>query len=93
MRPRPFAKPIDGEALRAWLESMRQAEARTQHEQTRWLQQLSPAESLAIYHDLWQSGAPHRDLQKPSEYILRLQRVYRRILEARAHERSSTGSP
>ncbi|MCX7926037.1 MAG: hypothetical protein N2554_09535 [Fimbriimonadales bacterium] len=87
MKPTAPLAELNGAAFRAWLESMQVAAQRLYEEKRAQLTQLTPVESLAIYLDLWQTGAPHFDFQKPSEYQLRLQKIYRRMLEARHDDR------
>lgn len=71
---------------------MRSASARLQEEKVAWLRRLTPEESLAVYLDLWQTCAARFDREKPSEYLLRLQRVYRRMLETRDDNGSTRSS-
>lgn len=66
---------------------MQAAAQRLREEKRVQLPQLTPAESLAIYLDLWQTSAPHFDYQKPSEYQMRLQKIFRRMLEAHRGDR------
>jgi hypothetical protein len=65
---------------------MRTAQKRIEQEETARLRQLTPEQSLAIYHALWEAAAPHRDFEQPSIFILRLQRVFRRMREAQTRE-------
>lgn len=81
MKPTILPK-IDPMAFRTWMESMQEASKRIHQEKCAQLSQLTPSESLAIYLDLWQTGRAHFDFQKPSEYLIRLQTIYQRILEA-----------
>lgn len=80
---------VDGESLRSWLESMRTANAWIEREKSQWLSAMTPQESLQIYLDLWQTALPYFDLQRPSEYLIRIQRVYQRMLEARERDNST----
>lgn len=61
---------------------MQEASERIRDEKRALLPQPTPSESLAIYLELWQTGKAHFDFQKPSEYLLRVQRIYQRMLEA-----------
>jgi hypothetical protein len=45
---------------------MRAAQKRIEQEKTAWLRQLTPEQSLAIYHALWEAAAPHRNFEQPS---------------------------
>jgi hypothetical protein len=73
---------VDGAQFRAWLEDIRAAQVRLEQEKTAWLRQLTPEQSRAIYLALWDAAAPHRDLNQPSEFLMRLQTVFKRMLTA-----------
>jgi hypothetical protein len=77
---------VDGAQFREWLEAMRAAQKRLEQEKTAWLRQLTPEQSLAIYHALWEAAAPHRNFEQPSTFILRLQKVFQRMPEAQTRE-------
>ncbi|MGQ9656997.1 MAG: hypothetical protein ACUVV1_03715 [Fimbriimonadales bacterium] len=80
---------IDGAQFRERLEAVRAAQARIDQEKTAWLRQLTPEQSQAIYFALWEAAAPHRDLSQPSEFIMRLQKVFQRMYNT--DEPSPTG--
>lgn len=86
MKPKRPPIQVDGTQFREWLEAMRTAQKRIEQEETARLRQLTPEQSLAIYHALWEAAAPHRDFEQPSIFILRLQRVFRRMREAQTRE-------
>ena len=86
MKPKRPPIQVDGTQFREWLEAMRAAQKRIEQEETARLRQLTPEQSLAIYHALWEAAAPHRDFEQPSIFILRLQRVFRRMREAQTRE-------
>jgi hypothetical protein len=86
VKPKRPPIQVDGTQFREWLEAMRTAQKRIEQEETARLRQLTPEQSLAIYHALWEAAAPHRDFEQPSIFILRLQRVFRRMREAQTRE-------
>lgn len=73
---------VDGAQFREWLEAVLGAQARIDQEKTAWLRQLTPEQSQVIYFALWEAAAPHRDLSQPSEFIMRLQKVFQRMHNA-----------
>ena len=80
MEPERSRVVVDGARFRAWLEDIRAAQVRLEQEKTAWLRQLTPEQSRAIYLALWDAAAPHRDLNQPSEFLMRLQTVFKRML-------------
>lgn len=73
---------IDGEAFKAWRKGMQEAERVIEEEKTKWLQSLTPEESIKIYLDLKELAKHNPNQPERSEFVERLSIVYQRYMEA-----------
>lgn len=89
MKPKSFS--VEGAQFREWLEAMRRAQAYIEQEKAEWLRQLTPEQSRAIYLALWE-WAKRPDPKQPSEFIMRLQKMFQRMVEAQSRESARTGT-
>jgi hypothetical protein len=77
---------IDQEGLRAWLRDLRAAQSAIEREGAEALRKLTPEESLRIYRALWERSHHLFDYTQPSPLVQRVQKVFRRYLEAKQRE-------
>jgi hypothetical protein len=88
---KPLVEELDGELFRAWWQAMQAAQSRIELEKARALRQLTPEQSLRLYHALWERSRHLFDYTKPSPLMQRVQAVFRRYLEAQQGEPSRLG--
>jgi hypothetical protein len=51
---KPLVEELNGELFRAWRQAMQAAQSRIELEKARALRQLTPEQSLRLYHALWE---------------------------------------
>jgi hypothetical protein len=88
---KPLVEELNGELFRAWRQAMQAAQSRIEQEKARALRQLTPEQSLRLYHALWERSRHLFDYTKPSPLVQRVQAVFRRYLEAQQGEPSRSG--
>ncbi len=65
---------------------MREAQKFIEQERARSLRQLTPEQSLQIYRALWARSYQQYDYNQPSPMVQRVQRVFRRYMEAQQRD-------
>jgi len=83
-----LVEQLNGELFRAWRQDMQAAQSQIEQEKANALRQLTPEQSLRLYHALWARSHHLFDYTKPSPLVQRVQAVFRRYLEAQKGEPS-----
>jgi hypothetical protein len=65
---KPLVEELNGELFRAWRQAMQAAQSRIEQEKAHALRQLTPEQSLRLYHALWERSRHLFDYTKPSPW-------------------------